>query len=92
MSLDSPTPMFRQIAEHSTLIERFLGLPKIALLIVVLLIGALVLGNGIIGYLVVAGELDGAWYDIRDLGNVNIALRDTILSSRLNTYLSLIHI
>tara|TARA_Y100000996_G_scaffold350619_1_gene289706 strand:- start:1321 stop:2745 length:1425 start_codon:yes stop_codon:yes gene_type:complete len=88
MSLDSPTPMSRQIAEHSTLIERFLGLPKITLLIVVLLIGAFTLGNGIIGYLVVAGELDGAWYDIRDLGNVNIALRDTILSSRLNTYIA----
>ena len=64
MSLDSPTPMSRQIAEHSTLIQRFLGLPKITLLIVVLLIGAFTLGNGIIGYLVVAGELDGAWYDI----------------------------
>ena len=88
MSLDSPTPMSRQIAEHSTLIERFLGLPKITLLIVVLLIGALVLGNGFIGYLVVAGELDGAWYDIRDLGNVNAALRDTILSSQLNTYIA----
>ena len=88
MSLDSPTPMSRQIAEHSTLIQRFLGLPKITLLIVVLLIGALVLGNGFIGYLVVAGELDGAWYDIRDLGNVNAALRDTILSSQLNTYIA----
>ena len=88
MSLDSPTPMSRQIAEHSTLIQRFLGLPKITLLIVVLLIGAFTLGNGIIGYLVVTGELDGAWYDIRDLGNVNAALRDTILSSRLNTYIA----
>ena len=88
MNLDSPTPMSRQIAEHSTLIERFLGLPKIALLIFVLLIAALGLGNGIIGYLVVAGELDGTWYDIRDLGNVNAALRDAILSSQLNTYIA----
>ena len=82
MSLDSPTPMSRQIAEHSTLIQRFLGLPKITLLIVVLLIGALVLGNGFIGYLVVAGELDGAWYDIRDLGNVNACLLYTSPSPR----------
>ena len=70
------TPMARQILEHRSLLSRARALPGEArFVLAVLTLGALVTGAGI-GFLVVTGQLDGRWYDIRDLGNATAHFRD----------------
>ena len=69
------TPMARQILEHHSLLSRARALPGEArFVLAVLTLGALVAGAGI-GFLVVTGQLDGRWYDLRDLGNATAHFR-----------------
>ncbi len=63
------TPMARQILEHRSLLQRAYALPgEVFFPLLFVLLGGLAATVGI-GFLVVAGYLDGRWYDIRDLGN-----------------------
>lgn len=65
------TPMARQIMEHHSLLQRARALPGEARFILALLgVGGLAIAAAV-GYAVVAGLLDGRWYDIRDLGNAS---------------------
>ena len=69
------TPMARQILEHHSLLERARGISgewKLVLGVVNLVMLAALAG---VGYLVVAGQLDGRWYDVRDLGNATAHFR-----------------
>ena len=70
------TPMARQILEHHSLLERARALPgeaKFVLAVLNLVMAVVTIG---VGYLVVSGQLDGRWYDIRDLGNATSHFRD----------------
>ncbi len=69
------TPMLRQIAEHHSLIQRFMGVSKEWKGFALLLLAGFGLANLAIAYVVIDGRLDGQWYDIRDLGNVTEHLR-----------------
>ncbi len=62
------TPMFQQIAEHQSLVQRARGLRwEWKFLGALAALVGLAIGAAI-GFLVVDGRLDGQWYDIRDLG------------------------
>ena len=63
------TPMARQILEHRSLVQRAYALPGEAFFALVFVLLAGLAATTGIGFLVVAGYLDGRWYDIRDLGN-----------------------
>ena len=63
------TPMARQILEHRSLLQRARALPGETRLVLVLLNVVLLAVLAGVGVLVVSGQLDGRWYDIRDLGN-----------------------
>jgi len=69
------TPMLRQIAEHRSLLQRFMGVSKEWKGFALLLLGGFLLANLAIAYVVVDGRLDGQWYDLRDLGNITEGLR-----------------
>jgi len=62
------TPMLRQIAEHRSLLQRFMDLPKEWKGFDLLLVLGFAAANAAIAYVVVDGRLDGRWYDVRDLG------------------------
>jgi NADH-quinone oxidoreductase subunit H len=70
------TPMLRQIQDRPGVKEMALGVP-----LPLKVLGAVV-GLGVaavmafVGYLVVDGQLDGKWYDVRDLGVGVQALRE----------------
>jgi len=70
------TPMLRQIQDRPGVKEMALGVPTPAKVVgaILALGGAAVMA--FIGFLVVDGQLDGEWYDIRDLGNATANLRD----------------
>jgi len=68
--------MARQILEHRSLVQRALALRGEArFALAVVLLGGLAAAAGI-GFLVVAGYLDGRWYDLRDLGIPMAHFRD----------------
>ena len=69
------TPMLQQIAEHRSLLQRFMGVSKEWKGFALLLLSGFLLANLAIAFLVVDGRLDGHWYDIRDLGNLTAGLR-----------------
>lgn len=69
------TPMLRQIAEHRSLLQRFMGVSKEWKGVAFLLLAGFGLANLAIAYVVIDGRLDGQWYDIRDLGNITEHLR-----------------
>ena len=69
------TPMLQQIAEHHSLLQRFMGVSKEWKGFVFLLLAGFALANLAIAYVVVDGRLDGHWYDIRDLGYAMAGLR-----------------
>ncbi len=69
------TPMLRQIAEHRSLLQRFMGVSKEWKGVAFLLVAGFALANLAIAFVVVDGRLDGRWYDIRDLGNAAAHLR-----------------
>ena len=78
MTVEAPrpaTPMARQILEHRSLLQRaraLSGEARFALLAINAVMAVVTVG---IGYLVVSGQLDGRWYDIRDLGNATSHFR-----------------
>lgn len=69
------TPMLRQIAEHRSLRQRFMGVSVEWKGLAFLLLAGFTLANLAIAFVVVDGRLDGRWYDIRDLGNATAHLR-----------------
>lgn len=69
------TPMLQQIQDRPGMREMVLGVPSpLKVIGAVMGLGALAV-MAFVGYLVVDGQLDGRWYDIRDLGNSVEALR-----------------
>ncbi|MSQ30678.1 MAG: NADH-quinone oxidoreductase subunit NuoH [Dehalococcoidia bacterium] len=68
-ALPPATPMARQILDHRSLLQRARTLPGEARVALALLGIMTVAALAAVGYLVIAGTLDGRWYDIRDLGN-----------------------
>jgi len=69
------TPMARQIIARRSLLDAAKAAPvslKVAGSIVLL---GLLLVNALIGFIVVDGQLDGEWYDFRDLGYAMERLR-----------------
>ena len=69
------TPMLRQIAEHRSLLQRFMGVSTGWKGAALLLLAGFALANLAVAFVVVDGRLDGRWYDIRDLGNATAHLR-----------------
>ncbi len=69
------TPMLRQIAEHRSLVQRFMGVSVEWKGVALLLFAGFALANLAIAFVVVDGRLEGQWYDIRDLGNATAHLR-----------------
>ena len=82
------TPMSRQIAEHRSLLDRTLALPRPVLGILSLVLMGFLTSQILVGYLVISGELDGKWYDIRDLGNAMISLDGVIQNSEMDSRIS----
>ena len=82
------TPMSRQIAEHRSLLVRTLALPRPVLMIISLLFAGFIISQVLVGYLVISGELDGKWYDIRDLGNAMVSLDGVIRNSEMDSRIS----
>ncbi|MQC17187.1 MAG: NADH-quinone oxidoreductase subunit NuoH [Chloroflexi bacterium] len=69
------TPMLRQIEDRPGLKEMALGVPTgLKVIGAALGLGTLV-AMAFVGFLVVDGQLDGKWYDVRDLGVGVQALR-----------------
>jgi NADH-quinone oxidoreductase subunit H len=81
----SATPMSRQIAEHHSLLDRTLALPRPILVMLSVLLVGFAMSQIAIGYLVISGQLDGKWYDIRDLGNAMISLDGVIQNSEMDS-------
>lgn len=81
----SATPMSRQIAEHHSLLDRTLALPRPILVMLSVLLAGFAMSQIAIGYLVISGQLDGKWYDIRDLGNAMISLDGVIQNSEMDS-------
>ncbi len=69
------TPMLRQIAEHRSLLQRFMGVSVEWKGLALLVLAGFALANAAIAFVVIDGRLDGQWYDIRDLGNATAHLR-----------------
>ena len=82
------TPMSRQIAEHQSLLDRTLALPRPVLGILSLMLIGFIISQILVGYLVISGELDGKWYDIRDLGNAMVSLDGVIQNSEMDSRIS----
>ena len=82
------TPMSRQIAEHRSLLDRTLALPRPVLGILSLMLIGFIISQILVGYLVISGELDGKWYDIRDLGNAMVSLDGVIQNSEMDSRIS----
>ena len=81
----SATPMSRQIAEHHSLLDRTLALPRPILVMLSVLLAGFAMSQIAIGYLVISGQLDGKWYDIRDLGNAMVSLDGVIQNSEMDS-------
>ncbi len=81
----SATPMSRQIAEHHSLLDRTLALPRPILMMLSVLLAGFAMSQIAIGYLVISGQLDGKWYDIRDLGNAMVSLDGVIQNSEMDS-------
>jgi len=82
------TPMARQIIARRSLLDAAKAAPvslKVAGSIVLL---GLLLVNALIGFIVVDGQLDGEWYDFRDLGYAMERLRIELDEVNLGPWLS----
>jgi len=69
------TPMLQQIADRPTMRGALMGVPLGVKVIGALFGLAFLALNAAIAYVVIDGQLDGEWYDIRDLGNAVEGLR-----------------
>jgi len=58
-------------------------------MIISLLFAGFIISQVLVGYLVISGELDGKWYDIRDLGNAMVSLDGVIRNSEMDSRISL---